>query len=422
MIQSIYNSIKDVLYFLKKPTDQENIIQSKSQIIKILLLLLVLDILIMAPLTALIETFSKFGWVNIENHQITLLLDILPIWVVLLLTIILIPFIEEIIFRLPLRFKRNYLLKLIIYIFHGKNSTITNSIQEFWNKKYAYIFYFSALVFASIHIFNYDLKSTIIYLLPILILPQFVLSLFIGYLRVRYNFMYGYLLHAIHNAFFITITLLSINTSVSKLNIDNEIYSLNIEEVKRGENSSFNTSEDSVQFTGINLKNIIATLTDKNEYLIDFENNAFLYKDIDLKFKKKSINNLNMDSIILAYLGDLYSFKLETIQKTKKIYSLHVNDSLKLSNHSAEKFSEVSRTTNSQTKITIENVSLEVLASELSRSYKMHFEVEKSFPQKLIMELPNGDFNKLENKLKTEYGIHLKQSHKQIEYLNVKFH
>src|SRR5699024_5108010 len=106
---------------------------------------------------------------KIENHQVKLLMDLMPIWLVFFLTVIIIPFIEEIIFRLFLRFRRNYFLQIIISLFPQTK----NPVSIFWNKKFGYIFYLSAIVFAFIHITNYDSNDNIIYLIPILVLPQF---------------------------------------------------------------------------------------------------------------------------------------------------------------------------------------------------------------------------------------------------------
>src|SRR5690606_30057159 len=139
--------------------------QSKQKKLKRLFSLLVIDIPITVLLSMLINYFAKLGWVEIENHQVKLLLDLAPVWLVFLLAVIIIPFIEEIIFRFFLRFRRNYFLQIIISIFPKTKTPISG----FWNKNYGYIFYLSAIVFALIHITNFGSNNPIFYLIPILV-------------------------------------------------------------------------------------------------------------------------------------------------------------------------------------------------------------------------------------------------------------
>src|SRR5699024_8470627 len=117
MLKTIKSTLKDLSNFLKNPKDEQDIDQSKHKKVKILFSLLAIDIPIMILLSMLINNLAKLGWVKIENHQVKLLMDLMPIWLVFFLTVIIIPFIEEIIFRLFLRFRRNYFLQIIISLF-----------------------------------------------------------------------------------------------------------------------------------------------------------------------------------------------------------------------------------------------------------------------------------------------------------------
>src|SRR5690606_30009446 len=132
-----------------------------------------IDLPIMILLSLLINGFAKLGWIEIENHQVKLLIELMPIWLVFLLAVIVIPFVEEIIFRLFLKFKRNYFLQIIISLFP---LSIT-FISRFWTKIFGYVFYISAIAFALIHISNYDSNGKIIYLIPFLVLPEFIMGL-----------------------------------------------------------------------------------------------------------------------------------------------------------------------------------------------------------------------------------------------------
>lgn len=420
MLQSFNQIMRDFISFIKSPSEQKIMDYPKMFLVKTFLAILVLDILIMAALTFLIDSFNEFGWISIENHQISLLLETIPIWLALLLTILLLPLIEEIFFRFPLRYNRNYLLRLLMKI-KLRNVENTNEIPEFWISKFPYIFYTSTIVFASLHLLNFDLQTTIIYLIPILILPQFILALFIGYLRLKFNFLSGFLLHSVHNSIFIVITLLTINNSVIKLDVDNNLFSLKIEEVNRKESSSFDIVRDSIRFEGINLKNIISTLTNKEDFLIEFEQNTKLKKHLSLIIKNKSNQNIDLSSIILNQLSKLYDFKIDSIKRTTKFYKLNVFDSLKLSKHSLRTTSDSSSTSNIGVLLTLDNVTLEVLARELSYHYKIRFEIADNNYYFLNMKLPNNNLRSLESILKQDYGINLEKSEKEIEHIYVRF-
>ena len=63
-------------------------------------------------------------------------------------------------------------------------------------------FWLSALAFASIHLLNFEENITAV--LP-LVLPQFVIGLVLGYLRVHYGLWSAIVLHMLHNAAFISL-------------------------------------------------------------------------------------------------------------------------------------------------------------------------------------------------------------------------
>lgn len=284
MVNSIKETCNDFLNFLKNPIDQPSEVQTKSHKLKRLLSLLAIDIPIMGVLLVVIGIFSKLGLINTENHQVPLLLEQFPVWLIIVLTVVILPFVEEIIFRLYLRFRRNYLARFVVLLSPNKLKTET-SLNNLWNSNYRFVFYFSAIIFGVVHISNYELSSTTLYLIPILILPQIILGLFSGYLRVRYNLLLGYFMHALHNAFFISISLLSLGNPVKKLNVETDTYSLKIEEVAKQKTASSFFNNDSIHISGISLKSVIAILLEKDENLIESNNPHIVQKRMDLFFK-----------------------------------------------------------------------------------------------------------------------------------------
>lgn len=141
------------------------------------------------------------------------------------------PFMEEIIFRLPLRFKkRNIVLSLsflsiyfvgdkvvdvnvsslytwikivpIVFIIILFYTCIKDSLLESINKKYfKTIFYLFTISFGLIHIVNFYkiVPVNLVYLAPIFVLPQITLSFFVAYFRMKNGFIWGFFLHSLYN-------------------------------------------------------------------------------------------------------------------------------------------------------------------------------------------------------------------------------
>ena len=151
-----------------------------------------------------------------------------------LLTVSLVaPIFEEILFRLPLRYSRlnislalsifvfvmlslvlnvtyyssNYIiLKLIIsffvfislYIFLNKNDQLLNI---WWNKNQLLIIHSTIILFSFAHSFNFKLNLLpSIFILPIIILPQYFSGLFYSYIRLKKGIFYSIVLHISMNS------------------------------------------------------------------------------------------------------------------------------------------------------------------------------------------------------------------------------
>nr|WP_315175987.1 CPBP family intramembrane glutamic endopeptidase [uncultured Flavobacterium sp.] len=421
MNKSIRETITDLIFFLKNPRDEQNADQSVKIKIKSFFSILAIDLIAMMLLLFLINVFEKLGWYVPENHQLRNLFVIAPIWLVFILTVFIIPFIEEIVFRLFLRHKRNYLLRSIIYVFPKYKAVIFDR----WVINFRYVFYLSAILFGLAHITNYDTDTTIIYIFPILLLPQFIVGVLIGYLRIKFNFILGFLFHAIHNAIFVSIALLQIEqTSNQRLNINNDKYLLKFEEVLMVNSSHINDhSQDSISFKGIDFKLIISTLTKKDYYLIDYNNQEIIEKKITLQFKNKSSKKINRDSIILKHLSDVYLFKIDKKQRSQKVYFLRVIDTLKLLKHSNSMDSDnnTSSIFTNQEGINYENITLQEIAKSLSNNYEIRFECERESGQKFNITLPNKSISKLKKTLRADYGIDIREKEKEVEYLFINF-
>ncbi len=77
--------------------------------------------------------------------------------------------------------------------------------KKFFKRNFKFFFYISAVAFAALHIENYDVDlKTVWFFVPILVLPQFLLSLGISFVRMKYGFSWAIFTHALNNVVAIT--------------------------------------------------------------------------------------------------------------------------------------------------------------------------------------------------------------------------
>lgn len=144
----------------------------------------------------------------------------------LLKIIILAPLIEEVIFRLLLRFNRSNvklfffisIIYLILFIFLKKYVVASliltiqiflliiliiksiNEIELWFKNNFRFVFYFSFISYGLVHLSNYNqITTTVIFLSPILVFPQILLGSIIGYIRINYSFLHGLFFHMLIN-------------------------------------------------------------------------------------------------------------------------------------------------------------------------------------------------------------------------------
>lgn len=88
-----------------------------------------------------------------------------------------------------------------VYSYLHENNAVNNRLERFWQKYYKVIFYVSVIGFGFLHTTNFDLRFSTMMLIPIITLPQTSLGFMLGYVRLKYGFLYGILLHSAFNFF-----------------------------------------------------------------------------------------------------------------------------------------------------------------------------------------------------------------------------
>lgn len=226
------------LKFLRHPQYTVNVATEHQGIIDVLRLY-ALTLLIVLPLGILSARIAT----NLQStNAIEDLARTVPIWEIIMLAVVLAPLWEEAAFRLPLRytpinlaipFSLGMMLVFLSLIDHQvlpaeaalpllvgiivlgmllrfwlkqRNAKTIHTIYEKW---IGWLFYGLALAFGLIHIGNFTSLSGQAWLLtPILVLPQTVIGVFLGFIRLRYGFWWAVFTHGFHNACAITPLLL----------------------------------------------------------------------------------------------------------------------------------------------------------------------------------------------------------------------
>lgn len=239
MAKSEVLSPDNLLIFLRNPSvNSENIIRINGvfDIFKISFLgylllistLLVFSMAVRVPLT-MVGLMPSEPIVKLDIQRIVQACLLAPIY-------------EELIFRLSLRFKPGYLLtSLTLFVFligkkhiglpisiifsilvlvvgfyslfKYKKVNLSVRLAEFWQNHYTLIFYSSVLIFGLMHIFNYTDLSWKQYLIaPLIVLPQIIMGLFFGYVRLKYDkgIYVSILMHSFNNIVSTLIRLLTV--------------------------------------------------------------------------------------------------------------------------------------------------------------------------------------------------------------------
>lgn len=172
--------------------------------------------------------FSVIGFEE-DSHKLKDLMEQIPMIGIFLLAVVAAPFIEEFIFRGFLRYplsiigvfgfsaaattfylKANDVISptvILVSLFaivgitgwFFQSEKMHKKIEDNFIKYFGVVFYASVVIFAYVHIFNFhDVQEW--YYTPILVLPQFILALYLGYIRVRNNIWASIYIHALNNA------------------------------------------------------------------------------------------------------------------------------------------------------------------------------------------------------------------------------
>ncbi|MFI8380307.1 CPBP family intramembrane glutamic endopeptidase [Leeuwenhoekiella sp. NPDC079379] len=174
----------------------------------------------------------------LEPYENLLNTETYTIWTSILIICILTPLLEEGIFRFSLKYKRNYLLRVLGYL-------LKKDFSNFWKRNLRPIVYIVSAVFGFIHLSNYtNVDLTFFLLAPIIVGAQLFAGIIFSFLRLKLGFLWAVLGHFFHNFILIMLAFLFFhNVERELINNENVIFKATgiAFTVERASNMSFDT-------------------------------------------------------------------------------------------------------------------------------------------------------------------------------------
>lgn len=280
----------DFWNFIKRPKDSPYSGGKKTYKWKVFFTLFVAELLLLVvylPAAALLDKYVVLEQsIDLSSSAIGSLF----------LFVLLIPLIEEVIFRLGLR--RKYLIEAIFD-------------EKAWHRWFPFFVYSSTIIFGLVHISNYANTQWIFFALaPFIILTQLVGGFIMAYLRVRFNFWLGFLYHATWNFMMIFIIGSFVMLFSDDTHIKTDNYELQIQEKQFSgfmESKTTTTQRDTLDnimliksegYTMIGLLDIISP-----------ENSIYIGKPILVDFNFTAEKGISTDSLLMILENEGYIVK-----------------------------------------------------------------------------------------------------------------
>ena len=199
--------------FIKKPvelSEDKASLQLKIGTCGALFLIQIPPLLV---LMALVGGLEQLGLWDEDMHSLQKIFREMEPVLIFFFAVIMAPLLEEVMFRLILRFRSNFLILWSIHIGValqlGQKRSLLKTARKVWDKFYDWVFYLMTMAFGLMHIMNFEPSLNIYLLAPILVAPQILIGINLGYLRVRFGLIWSILFHAFYNGVLMSIALLT---------------------------------------------------------------------------------------------------------------------------------------------------------------------------------------------------------------------
>ncbi|MEI7830514.1 MAG: CPBP family intramembrane glutamic endopeptidase [Prolixibacteraceae bacterium] len=414
-MKSFYGiTLDSFIDFIKKPKEENNFNASLGTKLKSLLILFSLELCVLSLFLVIFNLLKSIGLMEIGSNKITdLLFDLTPIQL-FVAVVIAAPVLEEFIFRLPLRFKYNYLFRLIIWMISltrlVPKERFDGLIQHFRPIVFRYFFYLMTISFGLVHITNFEGYKDLLGWMPFLTINQLFVGFILGFIRIKFGLVWSIIYHALNNLIFIGIAFLSIN-SISDYYFKDDSYSVSIKVVPKPKYSQDNTFQivpGNIEFKNYRLSEALKVLEGKPEKYILISNYRGLY--VDIYFNSTATKHLTDSArkIVIDHIEKALSLKIKRQFKMKEVLEPYVSDTLTKKGTMAD---------STNTKM---NMSLRQLSRSLDYKYNTIFIASNDSNRLYQFEINRKlTFPEMEENLLNNYGLKFRKIQKELEFIKV---
>ncbi|MFD2826159.1 type II CAAX prenyl endopeptidase Rce1 family protein [Leeuwenhoekiella polynyae] len=204
--------VSSINNFIKKPNDIPFPISTWEKF-KYLISGVIYDFIVAFIFVILISILEPLmtPYENVLNSELH------SFWISILLITILPPLLEELIFRFPLKYKRNYVFRFIAYLFK-------TDFSGFWKKHLRIIVYLFSAIFGFIHLSNYNNVDLVFFMLaPIIVGAQLFAGIIFSFFRLKLGFVWALLGHFSHNFILIMMSFMFFHNVERSLVDDDEV-------------------------------------------------------------------------------------------------------------------------------------------------------------------------------------------------------
>lgn len=235
-------TVRDVIRFLRRPSlpvvaeEEEEFAPTPVQNPgRLFMHLLGLSLLLGLSMVMLLGVLQRAGLMPELPHAMEDAMKSIPFALLFLLVAVVMPALEELAFRLWLVYTPQYFLIslwLVAIFMHSTlmqvggaylgygilgvatlitiwllafKETAQRSMHKLYIHHYGWIFYGATALFALLHLINFKPDPQILLFAPLLVLPQLLLGLVLGYLRVKLSMIWAIALHGMYNALILTL-------------------------------------------------------------------------------------------------------------------------------------------------------------------------------------------------------------------------
>lgn len=236
---SLIKTIRQLFVFLKNPRQSKAPTVPGQQKLQVLLQLILTEVFVKALVIGAVAYLYYLFGISTQQVNLSSTTGNKSLYLVLLLVVVYGPLRDELIFRLPLVYSRRSMLIALAAFLAGYAPLVMQEanlgllhygaaalalacfaaalllspglhacIRQPWKTDYASLFYIITLVFALQYLVNYPYINLPVFMLPVLVLLQWIEGLFLGYTRLHLGFKWSTAQHIFQKALLL-ITFLS---------------------------------------------------------------------------------------------------------------------------------------------------------------------------------------------------------------------